>query len=219
MTEDAKMKLLNWTFEDKTAEEAVDLTLEALGEHIRYGFTFTRASAEFCVIRGGEKPGCLGWLFGKRGTPPALLQCSEQEELERLPLESAFELRLFGKNYEARWERMNAAKGRLTICADGGAVAETKGLKLDGWDAPAKRTVRHRDHCYLLWGESTDQPHTDRTKLTSARIGELWAPAERGAKRVVVTAREYFETQEFGNVVFIGERLTGFRAASGNDAS
>ena len=217
MTGAFETTLRNWIFEDKTAEEAVNLTLAALGEQIKYGFTFTRASATFSMFQAGEKPGCLGWLFGKRGTPPTLFECSEQEELERLPLKSAFELRLFGKNYEARWERMNAEKGRLTICADSEANAETKGLKLNGWDAPAELTVRHRDHCYLLWGETTDQPHPDRTKLTSARICELWVPVEKAKRRVVLTAREYFETQDFGNVVFIGERLTGLQAA--DDAS
>lgn len=64
MTEAAKTKLRNWiVFEDKTAQEALDFTLEALGEQIEYGFTFTRDRAAFCVFQGGSGPaiwaGCL----------------------------------------------------------------------------------------------------------------------------------------------------------------
>jgi CRISPR-associated protein (TIGR03984 family) len=220
MSQHTQTTLRQWSIENKTAEEAVALVLDALEGQIEYGFTFTRDDAAICVFQSGSSPGCLSRLFGARGKAPTFAKCNEAGDLADAPVGLAFDVRLFGTHYDARWERVNGNKGRLRICSDREADhAPGSRHHIEALGVPAERRVYSRDHCYLMWGEpSENPPRSSRTELASARIGVLRAPIDSGGRRVVLTAREYFETQEFGNVVFIGERLTRFRPAAEDDA-
>ena len=153
------------------------------------------------------------------GNAASLREADSKGELKTVDLSRVFQLCLFGPDFELRWERCDGSKGRLTLSADdAGAALPAK--KLTKWSGRslAGRTVSWRDHIYLLWGKpSKGAAPVGWTRLTSARIGALWVPFA-DSKRLVLTAREYFATGEMGNVAFIGERLTGFRAARDDDA-
>ena len=214
-------QLRQWIFEDKTAEEALDFIAGFLAGEVEHGFAYTPSRAFFCTLRHGEGPGFFGRMLGSRPQKSELAKCDGDEDGKAVELGAVFELRLFGARYEARWERTSGAKGVLVICSDSEAGAQpNNGKRFEKLGALADRPAFVRDHRYLLWGEpSGSQPRSGRTKLTSARIGSLWAPIDSGGKRIVLTAREYFETKEFGNAVFAGERLTGLSTAADDAAS
>jgi CRISPR-associated protein (TIGR03984 family) len=209
-------QLRQWIFEDKTAEGALDFIVGVLAGEVEHGFAYTPARAFFCTLRHEAGPGFFGRMLGSRAGQSRLVECDGSDSEKPVELGAVFELRLFGARYEVRWERTSGAKGILAICSDSEADAQSgNGRRCEKLGAPADRPAFVRDHLYLLWGEPAgSQPRPGRTRLTSARIGKLWAPANSGGGRVVLTAREYFETKEFGNVVFAGERLTGLSAAS-----
>lgn len=215
-----------WTFADKTAPESLALAAEILKDRIEHGFTYTSETCRFCAFEPATQPGCFGALMGKDGTAATLKECNQDGALVPVDLSVVFQLCLFGKDVELRWERMDGTKGWVTLSTDDTRVALSadKLAKLGG-HLVGDRQVRCRDHVYLLWGKrSDDATPPGWTRLTSARIGALWAPwsheTERAenAERIVLTAREYFESGAMGNVAFIGERLTGFRAACDDDA-
>jgi CRISPR-associated protein (TIGR03984 family) len=213
-------QLRQWIFEDKTVEEALDFIAGLLAGEVEHGFAYTPSRAFFCTLLHGEGPSFFGRMLGSRPQKSELAECDGSEDEKTVELGAVFELRLFGARYEARWERTSGTKGILAICSDSEADAQSgNARRCENLGELADRPAFVRDHRYLLWGEPADsQPRPGRTKLTSARIGTLWAPTGSGGGRVVLTAREYFETKEFGNAVFAGERLTGFRAASLDDA-
>lgn len=206
MTEHLMRRL--WTFEEKTAPDALRIAAGLPQGAIEAGFTYTPDACRFCVLEPGDA-----------GRAARLIECGEGEKPGAVMLDSVFELRLFGKDFELRWERWNGNKGRLTVTADSDGATALTPEQLARLGSPVETAVRRRDHVYLLWGEASgDATHPGWTKLTSARIGALWAPCAGGGRRVVLMAREYFETREAGNVAFVGERLTGLRAAKEDDA-
>jgi CRISPR-associated protein (TIGR03984 family) len=214
------LQLRQWVFEGRTAGEVLELVASALAGEIEHGFAYTPGRAFFCTLHHEESRGFFGRLRGSRPEKTALVECDGSEDVKHADLGAVFEVMLFGAHYEARWERESGLKGRLSICSDSEAGENRAKARLDKLVAPAERPASLRDHCYLLWGEAAKkQPYPGRTKLTSARIGALWVPIDRSGERIVLTAREYFETKEFGNVVFAGERLTGLREARSADAA
>ena len=61
---------------------------------------------------------------------------------------------------------------------------------------------------YLLWGQGRKRGETVR--LFEHRVGELPVPAEvKEDDRAFLTFLEYFRPDEYGNMTFLTERLTG----------
>jgi CRISPR-associated protein (TIGR03984 family) len=145
-------------------------------------------------------------------------------DAETLPLDTAYEVRLFDASRDIRGRR-DGDTWRLAVVSDGSAadaagdaVASAAKLATSG-DAP---DCEFRDHRYLLWGRKAraDARRNGWTRLTTARIGALWVPhdLEDGCDGIVIAAREYFRTAHDGNVVLAGERLTGLRGIRRGDA-
>jgi CRISPR-associated protein (TIGR03984 family) len=196
MTEEIDYR--QWRFEDKTADEALSYVARTLVGEVSTGFILSPEQACFCMLRISDTKGV------------SLLLCDGTAEGKPVDSGAVFEFRLFGSNFDACWERTSGLKGDLQICSDT-AVEKAQFEQLDE-DATEKIAVPdvvvHKNR-YLLWGEPAAGAGPGRTKLTSARIGTLWAPVESGGKRVQLTAIEYFGMKKYGNAVFVGERLTG----------
>ena len=123
----------------------------------------------------------------------------------------AYEMRLFHRDWEARWLR-HGRTGRAALQWETGAppLGGLGGLS----STPVLGVI---DQQYLLWGEpakTTDTGNGERwAKLTSARIGTLWAPLSAppagGRPRAILRTREYLATEKgwHGNVAVIEERL------------
>lgn len=210
MTNTQNMQLRHWTFDDATVADCLALAAGPLRGQAGVGFSYTPSISRFCLLE------------------PSVAETAEltdrdaEGNVAKVDLGSAFELRLFGDYFELRWAQANAARGYITVCTDDDAMAalmsnaNLAGLKLKPREASAQaHSVCATDHGYLLWGTATGETGDGWTKLSSARIGTICVPfaPSAPASRLVLKAREYFETREAGNVVFIGERLIGFAAA------
>jgi CRISPR-associated protein (TIGR03984 family) len=200
-----KIDYRQWRFEDMTADEALSYVARTIGGEVSTGFVLSPERACFCTLQTGDTD------------VASLSLCDETEEEKQIGLGAVFEFRLFGPNFDARWERADGLKGDLQISSDT-TVDKTKFEQLEKDAKENKVAVPYvvtRENRYLLWGELADVGD-GRTKLTSARIGTLWAPVESSGKRIQLTAIEYFGTKKYGNAVFVGERLTGFEAVPDN---
>ncbi|ADP71116.1 hypothetical protein Rvan_1877 [Rhodomicrobium vannielii ATCC 17100] len=203
MTE--KLEYRQWRFENMTAAEALSYVGNSLGSEVSRGFVLSPEQACFCTLRGS-------------GADVSLYGCDETAEGQALDPDLVFEFRLFGPNFDARWERTSGLTGELRICSDSSATGHEVQLKQPNDDVTEKGGeavpyVIKRENRYLIWGEPVGKPGEGGTKLTSSRIGTLWVPVESSA-RVELTAYEYFGTAKYGNAVFVGERLTGLRAVA-----
>lgn len=127
---------------------------------------------------------------------------------EEKPVENIFELRCFCKAYELRWAREgNTGKGRAVLLCD-----SESGLSLPG--AKCEDGIQALEGEYLLWGQGERRGETVR--LFEHRVGELPVPLEvKKGERVFLTFTEYFKPDEYGNLAFLAERLTGLLTKSG----
>ena len=126
---------------------------------------------------------------------------------EEKPVENIFELRCFCKAYELRWAREgNTGKGRAVLLCD-----SESGLSLPG--AKCEDGIQALEGEYLLWGQG--EKRGERVRLCDHRIGELPVPLDVKKKgRVLLTFTEYFKPDEYGNLTFLAERLTGLQPAT-----
>jgi CRISPR-associated protein (TIGR03984 family) len=124
---------------------------------------------------------------------------------------AAYELRLFDDTTDFRLRR-DGASWRVAVLSEDANSALEVSLKL------GKPVTTHaaavRDHQYLLWGRKPlmNANLNGWTRLTATRIGTLWVPYTLTGQQngIALTAREYFNVVDDGNVVFIAERLNGF---------
>jgi CRISPR-associated protein (TIGR03984 family) len=123
---------------------------------------------------------------------------------------TVFEAYLFNAVAELRWLHVRDGNGRVAV------LSEHENLNLFG-KAPCCHTLHGRiDQRYLLWGEGTaTRLSTGWSQLAEARTGAFPVPvANVGAQqRVQLTAFEYLQTYEYGNVGVCEERLTGLVVA------
>lgn len=86
------------------------------------------------------------------------------------------------------------------------------GLSLPG--AKCEDGIQALEGEYLLWGQGERRGETVR--LFEHRVGELPVPLEvKKGERVFLTFTEYFKPDEYGNLAFLAERLTGLLTKSG----
>ena len=114
-----------------------------------------------------------------------------------------FELRCFCPTFELRWVREGSEnKGRAVRLSES---------PLQGAE---KKDISAFDGHYLLWGRGIERQGTIR--LCDHRIGELPVPvAVKRGERVLLNVVEYFVPDEYGNLTFLAERLTGLQTATG----
>ena len=114
--------------------------------------------------------------------------------------DSIFELRCFCDKFELRWVRDEQA-GRYIIISE----TELDGLTPEG-------CFYKRSGSYILWGKGTRRGGSIR--LFEHRIGELPLPVEieeklQAGQRVYLKFDEYFKLDEYGNMIWQLERLSG----------
>ena len=122
-------------------------------------------------------------------------------------IENIFELRCFCPAFELRWVREgNTEKGKAVLLCD-----SESGLSLPG--AKCEDGIQALEGEYLLWGQG--EKRGERVRLCDHRIGELPVPLDVKKKgRVLLTFTEYFKPDEYGNLTFLAERLTGLQPAT-----
>lgn len=188
-------------------------TTTPLSLHTWSGQAKSKASAlKACAERGA----IIGFFYAPSVVPRFFkLDITGQpmdENNEPVPIESAYELRLFDAHCDVRL-RLDGASWRVAV------LSEDANLPLPAAPSlgPPRSTIvsATRCHDYLLWGKTAENScQNGWTRLTAARIGELWVPYELSGSNtgVAMAAQEYFEKPDRGdgNVVFAAERLTGF---------
>ena len=134
------------------------------------------------------------------------------ENNKLVPIESAYELRLFDAHCDVRL-LLDGACWRVAVLGEDANLPLPAALSL----GPPRSMIASATQChdYLLWGKTAGTPSQNGwTRLTAARIGGLWVPYNLSGSNtgVAMTAQEYFEKPERGdgNVVYAAERLTGF---------
>lgn len=126
-------------------------------------------------------------------------------------LNPVFEAYLFNAVAELRWLHDHDGHGRgavLSECADLTLFSSTPGCET---------TIGRITQRYLLWGQGTTMiPGMGWSQLADARIGAFAVPVAGVGpeKRVQLTAFEYLQTYEYGNVGVCEERLTGLVMAA-----
>ena len=118
-------------------------------------------------------------------------------------IENLFELRCFCPALELRWVREGIGEvGRAALLSES---------SLQG--SGEKKDISALDGHYLLWGRGTER--RGAVRLCDHRIGELPVPVpvEEG-ERVLLSIVEYFVPDQYGNLTFLAERLTGFQPAT-----
>ena len=118
-------------------------------------------------------------------------------------IENIFELRCFCPALELRWVREGTGEvGRAALLSES---------SLQG--SEGKKDILAFDGHYLLWGRGTER--RGAVRLCDHRIGELSVPVpvKRG-ERVLLNVVEYFVPDEYGNLTFLAERLTGLQPAT-----
>ncbi len=121
-------------------------------------------------------------------------------------IENIFELRCFCPALELRWVREGAGEvGRAALLSE--SLQQLP--KCEGKAEEAQALDGH----YLLWGRGTE--HRGAVRLCDHRIGELPVPVpvKRG-ERVLLSVVEYFVPDQYGNLTFLAERLTGLQPAT-----
>jgi len=161
----------------------------------------------------------FAWLgSGQLEGPPDL------QDLHGRAMREAYEFRVFCKDWELRWLR-SGQSGCASLLSDEDIAADGFAPVEEPYGPAARSAGSPLPQTYLLWGE-IDGGDGNWTRLTTARIGTLWAPLSRPTdakiKRVCVHAREYLAGAAHGNVVVAHERLTHLapaRATGGNGTS
>jgi CRISPR-associated protein (TIGR03984 family) len=127
------------------------------------------------------------------------------QEGRTISVGAIYEARVFNENLELRWWQTevtdNEPRGSAVILHDG-ALGPDRG--------DASEMIGTASQHYVLWGRADGSAKNGWSRLTTARIGELWIPlplAEGGFARL--DAREYFATACDGNVIVGDERLIG----------
>ena len=114
-------------------------------------------------------------------------------------LDAAYEIRLFGPDTDARWQR-DGATGCLTVLT----VAGGSGTKIEVCD------VLDRNYC--LFGRAKPKD-ADWAIATSARIPAIPVPVKLQKESALqLTAVEHIGIRRHGNAVVVAERLTGIEA-------
>lgn len=130
---------------------------------------------------------------------------------EKKPVENIFELRCFCPTFELRWVREGSEnKGRAVLLSESLSESPLQGLEEK---KDIKKDILALDGRYQLWGRGIERQGTVR--LCDHRIGELPVPvAVKRGERVLLNVVEYFVPDEYGNLTFLVERLTGLQTAT-----
>jgi CRISPR-associated protein (TIGR03984 family) len=112
------------------------------------------------------------------------------------PEEEVFEFRVFDKSHEIRWVREASSGGGRAVL-----LRESSGGSIPCLSLPGK---------YLLWGTVRRRNEQGAT-LFEHRTGEINVPVEGCARgdSIALSHVEYFKTDDYGNLTFFAERLTG----------
>lgn len=142
--------------------------------------------------------GFVDWREDEGGGDGKFLSLDEGKTIENL-----FELRCFCPTFELRWVREGSREeGRAALLSES---------SMQG--AEGKKDISALDGRYLLWGRGVERQGAVR--LCDHRIGELPVPAAvRKGERVLLNVVEYFVPDEYGNLTFLAERLTGLQPAT-----
>jgi CRISPR-associated protein (TIGR03984 family) len=127
-----------------------------------------------------------------------------------VPGEEIYEFRLFGQSRELRWVK--------DAPNDSGAAVflrEIPGHSTSFVSLPGR---------YLLWGKiKKDGVKNGVATLFEYRVGEINVPAPvEGCKEgdnLALSYLEYFKTDDYGNLTFFAERLTGVKKYEHNEAA
>lgn len=153
----------------------------------------------FVLVYTPDFCGFVDWKEGEKDGEGKFLSLDEGKAIENL-----FELRCFCPAFELRWVREGSGEvGRAVLLSKS---------SLQGTEE--KKDILALDGHYLLWGRGTERQ--EAVRLCDHRIGELPIPAaaQRG-ERVLLNVVEYFVPDEYGNLTFLAERLTGLQTATG----
>lgn len=142
--------------------------------------------------------GFVDWREGERDEDGKFLSLDEGKAIKNI-----FELRCFCPAFELRWVREgNGKEGRAVRLSES---------SLQG--SEEKRETSALKGHYLLWGRGIERQGSVR--LCDHRIGELPVPAAlQKGERVLLNVVEYFVPDEYGNLTFLAERLTGLQPAT-----
>ncbi len=173
------------------------------------------ASADAVLVPCAAISGMVGYFYAPSEKPSFFRLDGGGKPVDqkgaKVDIDSAYEFRLFNSTLDIRMRRDGGA-WRVAELSENTTSSLPSGLKLEA-GKPNDGTA-HRDHQYLLWGQLAGKGPTNPgwTRLTTARIGELWVPFALNGKSdgIALKAREYFTVAADGNVVFAAERLTGF---------
>lgn len=116
-------------------------------------------------------------------------------------LGGAYEIRFFGGDTDAHWQRMGIA-GRLTISTVAKAIA-----------GEPVNTIGHLDRHYRMFGKAEDSGRDGWSLLKASRIRPFPVPLTANSKVLVLTAVEHIAALAHGNAVVVAERLTGIEIA------
>jgi CRISPR-associated protein (TIGR03984 family) len=146
-------------------------------------------------------------------------------ETEKISLENIFEIRCFCENYELRWVRKGANEtGTASILSESSQKQKagdfSQLLNTFSRKESADISPESSTECfslsgqYLLWGEVTGC-EKDVAALFEHRVGKIAIPDdgnkfEKG-EHAILTYREYFKPDDYGNLTFFAERLTGIK--------
>jgi len=163
--------------------------------------------------------GFVDWRKGEKDEVRKFFPLDKgKNEGEDEAIENIFELRCFCNTFELRWVREGSEnKGRAVLLSESLSESPLQGLE-------EKKDILALDGRYLLWGRGAEQQGAERqgaerqgtVRLCDHRIGELPVPLEvKKEERVFLTFTEYFKPDEYGNLTFLVERLTGLQTATG----
>jgi CRISPR-associated protein (TIGR03984 family) len=117
-------------------------------------------------------------------------------------LEDAYEIRVFGLETDAHWQRTGADAGRLSVLTIKAPSGENKGSTIQA----TASLCRH----YRMFGKTEATDAKDWCQLTSPRVAPIPVPIEAKAKESLqLDAVEHIARFKHGNAAVIAERLTG----------
>ena len=155
------------------------------------------AARPFVLAYTPDFCGFVDWREDKGGGDGKFLSLDGGKTIENL-----FELRCFCPTFELRWVREDSGnRGRAVRLSES---------PLQGAE---KKDISALGGRYLLWGRGVERQGAVR--LCDHRIGELPVPAAmQTGERVLLNVVEYFVPDEYGNLTFLAERLTGLQPAT-----
>ena len=197
--EDRKDKMRSTTLytlsaPDVSAFEVMKQVSEARKQVKRIGGDAVRP---FVLAYTPDFCGFVDWREDKGGGDGKFLSLDGGKTIENL-----FELRCFCPTFELRWVREDSGnRGRAVRLSES---------PLQGAE---KKDISALGGRYLLWGRGVERQGAVR--LCDHRIGELPVPAAmQTGERVLLNVVEYFVPDEYGNLTFLAERLTGLQPAT-----